>query len=71
MKKLLVVGIVVLAIWNLILTVQVNKLSETKEIGATIVENEVNGFSTDLTKVIDEVKSTLVAVKCDNSFAKR
>ena len=69
MKKLLVVGIVVLAIWNLILTVQVNKLSETKEIGATIVENEVNGFSTDLTRVIDEVKSTLVAVKCDNSFA--
>lgn len=69
MKKLLWVGIVVLTIWNLILTVQVNKLSENHEIGETVVENTVNGFSTDLTEVVSKVQSTLVTIKCDDSIA--
>ena len=69
MNRLLKVIIAVLAVWVLILSIQVNRLSskQSNDNGTTVVENHVEGFSTDLTQISEKVQSSLVLVKSDGN----
>ena len=71
MEKLYKIIIGVLVIWILMLTIQVNNLSNRyyDDNKTTIIENHVDGFSTDLTELSEKIQSSLVAVKCDGSYA--
>ena len=71
MERLYKIIIAVLAVWVFILTVQVNNLSNlaTNERETSIIENHVDGFSTDLTKISAEVQSSIVTIKKDGEYA--
>ena len=66
MNKIYALGLIILLVYCGFLTYQIDKLKgvevkETKDI--TVINNEVNGFSTDLTKVIDDSIDKVVSVK--------
>lgn len=71
MERIYKIIIAVLAVWVLILTVQVNNLSNraNRNDENIIIENQVNGFSTDLTDITAKVQSSLVSVKNEGSYA--
>lgn len=54
--------IAVLFIWNLTLSVILNEKNTAVQ-DEVIVENNVNGISTDLTKTVDKIKSSCVAIE--------
>lgn len=66
MKKLLILIIVLLVGWNGYLTYRIEnintEMSQNNEPEIHIIENDVNGFSTDLTKVVDKVEPYTVTV---------
>ena len=53
--------IAVLFIWNLTLSVILNEKNTAVQ-DEVIVEKNVNGISTDLTKTVDKIKSSCVTV---------
>ena len=66
MNKIYALGLMILLVYCGFLTYQIDKLkglqvNETKDI--TVINNEINGFSTDLTKVIDESIDKVVSIK--------
>lgn len=66
MKKLLILILVLLAGWNGYLTYRIEnmntELSQSSAPEIHIVENNVNGFSTDLTKVVEKAEAFTVTV---------
>ncbi len=71
MERLYKIIIAVLAVWVFILTVQVNNLSNitTDERETSIIENHVDGFSTDLTEISGKIQSSIVTIKKDGEYA--
>ena len=71
MKKVYKIIIAVLAVWVLILTIQVNNLSNqaNRNDENIVIENQVNGFSTDLTDIAAKVQSSLVSIKNECNYA--
>lgn len=68
-NRLLILIVVILVIWNVILTVVLANKQE-KEINQTnINETVVTGFSTDLTKVIEQTKSSVVVIETNNALS--
>lgn len=69
-NRLVYLLIVLLVIWNVILTtIIVNKSEENVDNQTNVYETNVTGFSTDLTKVIDECKSSVVVVETNEALA--
>lgn len=66
-NRLLYLLIIILAIWCAVLSFRFGE-TEKKEDTAIINQYEVDGFSTDLTKVVDEVKSGVVTINADGSI---
>ena len=66
-NRLLYILIVFLALWCLILSSQLSAVS-SREDANVINQYEVNGFSTDLTKVVEEIKPSIVTVLADNNI---
>lgn len=64
-KNLLVILFVVLFIWNVILTSSFYNLKKSSDnINQPVINDyNVSGFSTDLTRVVDEVKSSVVTIE--------
>ena len=62
---------IVLALWLLVLSVFVYKASRplTGEDGITVVNNYIDGFSSDLSEAYDEVKEKVVFIRTDTSSA--
>ena len=67
MKKIYILGLAILLVYCGFLTYQINLLKDitnTKTFGdVKIVNNEINGFSTDLTKIIEDNQDVLVNVE--------
>ena len=66
-NRLLYLLIIILAIWCAFLSLRLNQ-SEKEENTAIINQYEVDGFSTDLTKIVDEVKSGVVTINADGNI---
>lgn len=71
MNKILIILISVLIVWNVFLTAELNKNQNVNNENKSevVVENYVNGFSTDLTKVVPNIQSSIVSIKTENSQA--
>lgn len=61
-KKLFIILLAILFIWNIILSVELYNQSSKPSGDMTVINNTVEGFSTDLTEVFNEVKSSIVTV---------
>lgn len=71
MKKdrLIYLIVIILVIWNVILSIVLIKNYNTnKENSIQIIENNVNGFSTDLSEVVNKCRSSIVTVETDTSL---
>lgn len=71
MKKdrLVYLLIIILVIWNVILTtVLIKNYNSNKGNDIQIVENNIQGFSTDLSEVVKKCKSSIVTVETDSSL---
>ncbi len=66
-NRLLYLLIIILAIWCALLSLRLNQ-AEKKENAAIINQYEVDGFSTDLTKIVDEVRNGVVTIYADGSI---
>jgi len=65
MKNVIYVLIVLLLIWNLFLSIEINDLknvSNPSTNNVTVVNNEVNGYITDITEVVDQSDKKVVSV---------
>ncbi|MBR2552023.1 MAG: serine protease [Erysipelotrichaceae bacterium] len=67
LQRLLLVLIAILFVWNVVLTSQLNKEPAVSE--ETIINNVVNGFSTDLTKVAEERAPAIVTVESGGTLS--
>lgn len=67
-NRLLFLLIIILVIWNIVLTALYSNKKET-EIHESITQTTVTGFSTDLTKVIEQSKSSVVTVETNSSLS--
>lgn len=69
-NRLMVLVVVILVIWNVILTsiIVTNKKEENSN-QTNVNEVTVTGFSTDLTKVIEQSKSSVVVVETNNALS--
>lgn len=67
-NRLIYILIAVLTIWCISLTIFVVN-TNSKETEEIINEYEVNGFSTDFTKIIDEKKSSIVAISANGNVS--
>lgn len=66
-NRLLYLFIIILVIWNITLTVLLSANKKEDPINQTsVIETNVTGFSTDLTKVIEQSKSSVVVVETNN-----
>lgn len=71
MKKdrLIYLLVIILVIWNIILTtVLIKNYNSNSENTVQIVENNINGFSTDLTEVVKKCQSSIVTIETDSSL---
>jgi len=69
-KRLIYLMGVVGLLWLVTLTVMVfNKTNPNVESTTTIVQKEVNGFSTDLTEVAQKVNSSIVTIESDGQYS--
>lgn len=66
-KKLIYLLIIVLVVWNIILTAVLVKNINNNNNTIQVTETRVNGFSTDLTEVYKKVKSSIVTIETDSS----
>ena len=72
MKRLIWPTIIAILVWNIVLSVYVSEItlnSENETASVTIIQNEVNGFSTDLTDIVEKVRSAIVTVETDITSA--
>ncbi|MDO4940192.1 MAG: S1C family serine protease [Erysipelotrichaceae bacterium] len=67
-NSIVIILLVVIMIWLSAVTFSMNQKKETAE-NENINEYNVSGFSTDFTKIIDEVKSSVVSVNADNTIS--
>ena len=67
-NRLLYVLIFFLAVWCLFLSSQLSAVS-AREDSAVINQYEVNGFSTDLTKIAEAVRPSIVTISGDNNIS--
>ncbi len=61
----------ILVIWNVILSVilyQRDNVTVENGVQTTVIQNEVNGFSTDLTAIYDDVRSSIVTIETENTL---
>lgn len=69
-NRLLYLLIIILVIWNIILTTLLVNKKEDKPINQTsVIETNVTGFSTDLTKVVEQTKSSVVIVETNGTIS--
>lgn len=66
--RLLYLLIAILFIWNLVLSVILNQKQIDKPENV-IVENTINGISSDLTKVVDKIEDSCLTIETTNSIA--
>lgn len=66
-NRLLLLLIVILTAWCAVLSSQLNDI-RSKEDSAIINQYEVNGFSTDFTKIVEEVKPGVVTINADGNI---
>ena len=67
MKKIYIIIISFLVVWNVILTVNISNIaSSTKKPNYVVEEHRVSGFTTDLTKVVDKIGTSVVTVETSN-----
>lgn len=72
MKKITGIIIILLLCWNIFLTVEVANLRNIhsgKQETLTINNNIVNGFSTDLTKIVPDLEKSVVSIRTDLGYA--
>ncbi len=72
MRRLIWPVIIILLVWNIILSLYVSEITVTSSestVSTTIIENEVNGFSTDLTDIVEEIAAAIVTVQTDTTSA--
>ncbi len=62
-KKIISLVLVVLVAWNIILSINLYEQNKSQNNGINVINNEVSGFSTDLTRVAANVKASLVGVE--------
>lgn len=67
-NSIVIILLVIVLIWLSALTFSMNKKEEIAK-NEKIDEYNVSGFSTDFTKIIDEVKSSVVTVNADNTIS--
>ncbi|MBQ0035973.1 MAG: serine protease [Firmicutes bacterium] len=67
-NSIVIILLIIVLIWLTALTVSMSKKEETAK-NENIDEYNVSGFSTDFTKIIDEVKSSVVTVNADNTIS--
>lgn len=67
MKKFIYVVLCVLLVWNIFLTIEIfsNKNGEG-QIHQTIIENTINGYTTDITEVVAKCESKVVTINTYN-----
>ncbi len=71
-RRLIWSFIIVLLVWNIALTIYVSELtlsSDSESSSTTVIQNEVNGFSTDLTEIVEKIKASVVTVETDTTSA--
>lgn len=68
-KRLTIIIFVILFAWNIILSIELSNNKNDSKKDTQIINNVVEGFSTDLTKVCDEVASSIVTIESGGSAA--
>lgn len=68
-NRLLILIVVILIIWNVILTAVIFNKKEQEINQTNINETVVTGFSTDLSKVIDQTKAGVVVIETNNALS--
>lgn len=68
-KKLITILLVILFIWNIFLSVELFKKNSQPQNNVQVIDNIVNGFSTDLTEVSKKAKTSIVTVKSGASIS--
>ncbi len=66
-NRLLYVLIILLTLWCAVLSSEISRARQ-RESANVVNQYEVDGFSTDLTKVIDEVRPGIVTISADNNI---
>ncbi len=62
--------VIILLVWNIVLSVilyQRDNVTVENGVQTTVIQNEVNGFSTDLTAIYDEIRSSVVTIETDQT----
>lgn len=68
-KNLFITIIAILVIWLIILSISLYENNNKTNTKSEITENNVSGFSTDFTKVVDECKSSIVSLNQDDVYS--
>ncbi len=66
-NRLLTILIIILCIWCIILSAEVKNL-KSKEDSTIVNQYEINGISSDFTRIIDEVSSGVVTINADGNI---
>lgn len=66
-NRLLYLFIIILTIWCIFLSIKINNTNKTN--GSVVNEYNVTGFSTDLTKVAEDKKTSLVTIECGDNIS--
>lgn len=61
MKKLILVALSVLLVWNIILSILLNRLSSSNSDGSVVIHNKVD--TNDISSVVENVKANIVSVE--------
>ena len=61
MKKLILVVLSVLLVWNIVLSIQLNRLSSSNSDGSVVIHNKVD--TNDISSVVENVKANIVSVE--------
>ena len=66
-NRILIIAIIILTAWCAVLSSELGNV-KSKEDSTIINQYEVNGFSTDFTKIVDEVKPGVVTINADGNI---
>ena len=67
LQRLLLVLVAILFVWVIVLTTRLGKEPAANQ--ETVINNVITGFSTDMTKVAEELAPEIVTVECGNSLS--
>ena len=67
-NRLIYLLIIILFVWILALSILTNKKYDSN-IHETIIENNISGFSTDLTKVVEKCKDSIVTINANGTVS--